>query len=151
MHTWFFAFWWLIFPIGAFVAAGWQSWLSYLRRKHELDLLKSYIAQGKDPPPELTKAVSGEHTADPAANGPGYGPYGYGWRARRWGWGWSPMWGWNRAVVFAAISGGLYYFANYVADDDHTRDGVMIAVIVTGVIALSSAVMALIMSLNRPK
>jgi hypothetical protein len=152
MHAyWFFGFWWLLFPLGWFLAAGFQSWLSYLRRKQELDLLKHYVAQGKDPPPELTKAVSGEHTPDPANVNHPYGPYGgygYGWRARRWGW--SPYWGWNRAVMFAAIAGGLYYWADRHGEAD-SSDGVMIAVVVLGVLAVSSAVMALIQTLNQPK
>lgn len=145
MHYWF-AYWWLIFPIGVFVAGGWQSWLSYLRRKQELELLKHYVAQGKDPPPELAKAVSGEHTADPAQVG-----YPYGWRARRWGWGWNPYWAWQRAIVMGAISGGLYYWANYVNDNEQARSGVMIAVIITGIIAIVSAFFALMMTLNPPK
>jgi hypothetical protein len=147
----FFAYWWLLFPLAWFVSAAWQSWLSYQRRKQELDLLKSYVAQGKDPPPELTKAVSGEHTADPAANGPygGYGPYG--WRARRWGWGWSPYWGWQRAIVTGCIAGGLFYWANYGDAPSGAYHGLMIAAVVLGIISVSSAFMALMMSLNPPK
>jgi hypothetical protein len=151
----FFAYWWLLFPLAWFVAGGWHSWLAYQRRKHELDIIKTYAAQGKDPPPEIAKAISGDAAVNPQAqpNGNGYGPYGYygGWRGRRWGWGWSPYWAWHRAIVCAAVAGGLYYWANYYNHDEHATGGVMIAVIVLGVIAVSSAVMALVQTLNPPK
>jgi hypothetical protein len=146
MHYWFFGFWWLIFPLGWFVIAGWMSWLSYLRRKQELDLLHRYAEQGKEPPPEVAKAVSG----DPM-NGYGH-PYAYyGWgRPWRW-WRFSPYWAFNRAVVTGAVAGGLYYWANYVNDDPHAARGVMIAVVVLGIISVSSLVSALFMMANPPK
>ncbi len=146
-HFWW-GFWWLIFPIGGMLMAVWSSWLSYLRRKHELDLLKTYAAQGKDPPPEFAKSVAGDTQHPDAYDHPYYG-YGWGWRARMWRWG--PMWAWNRAIVTGAVAGGLYYWANYVNDNPHAQGGVMIAVFVLSIISLSSLVMAIFTTFNRPK
>ena len=49
----FRSYWWLLFPIGFFVFGAWDRWLSYQRSRDHLELLKSYAAQGKEPPPEL--------------------------------------------------------------------------------------------------
>ena len=148
MHGWWiFGFWWLIFPIGWFIAGGWHSLLAYKRRKDELDILKTYVSQGKDPPPELTKALSGEHTADPSA----HAPYGmYGWRARRWMM-FGPWWGVYRGIVMGAIAGGLWYWANYINDDPHIERGVMIAVIVLAVISISAFLMSLMQIAFKPR
>lgn len=149
MHDyWFFGFWWLIFPIGGFLMVAWTSWLHYLRRKQELDLLHRYAEQGKEPPPEVAKAVGGG--ADPM-NGYGY-PYGVWAYGRPWRW-WrlSPVWQFNRAIVTGAVAGGLYYWANYVSDDRHATGGVMIAVVVLAIISITSLLSALFMMMNPPK
>jgi hypothetical protein len=46
-------FWWLIFPLSWFVFGAWQSWLSYRANRETLDLIKTYAASGREPPPEL--------------------------------------------------------------------------------------------------
>lgn len=46
-------FWWLMFPISAFVFGAWRSWLSYQANRETLDLIKTYAAAGRDPPAEL--------------------------------------------------------------------------------------------------
>ncbi|MET3665682.1 hypothetical protein [Caulobacter sp. 1776] len=46
-------FWWLIFPLSWFVFGAWQSWLSYRANRETLDLIKTYAAAGREPPPEL--------------------------------------------------------------------------------------------------
>lgn len=145
MH-YFFAFWWLIFPVSWFVLAAWSNWLSYRRRKDELETLKHMAASGKEPPPELLKAVSNP-APDPNDPHP-YDGYGYGWRARRYG-RWGPFWEWRRAIFFGAVAAGLYYWASY--EDGHTSRGIMIAVTVMGVLAVASALTALVMTLNPPK
>lgn len=57
MEDLFRSYWWLLFPLGAFVYGAWDRWLSYRRSKDALDLIKSYVAQGKDPPPELVRRM----------------------------------------------------------------------------------------------
>src|SRR3954463_8112651 len=84
---WFFwSYWWLLFPIGAFVFGAWDRWLAYKRSRDHLDLLRSYAEKGKEPPPELVRGigdgVNGEAPGaygpgDPGMPPPGYGGYGY--------------------------------------------------------------------------
>jgi hypothetical protein len=35
------------------VFGAWQSWLSYRANRETLDLIKTYAAAGREPPPEL--------------------------------------------------------------------------------------------------
>jgi hypothetical protein len=51
-------FWWLIFPISWFIFGAWQSWLSYRANRETLDLIKTYAASGREPPPELFKKLN---------------------------------------------------------------------------------------------
>jgi hypothetical protein len=57
MHDYWFQFWWLIFPLIGFAFAFWAIWVSHQRQKAVIDLLRTYASQGKDPPPELVKAL----------------------------------------------------------------------------------------------
>jgi hypothetical protein len=51
-------FWWLIFPLSWFVFGAWQSWLSYRANRETLDLIKTYAAAGREPPPELLNKLN---------------------------------------------------------------------------------------------
>jgi hypothetical protein len=57
MHNDFYhlfeGYWWLLFPLGWAIAVGVRAWLRHLQAKAKLALIKSYIDQGKEPPPEL--------------------------------------------------------------------------------------------------
>lgn len=57
MEDLFRQFWWLIFPLVAFVAAGFGSWLRYRRHKATLDVIRTYAEKGQQPPPELLQAL----------------------------------------------------------------------------------------------
>ena len=60
--------------------AFWAIWLNHQRQKAAIDLLRTYASQGKDPPPELVKALhSGED----------------------WNW---PFRDWQNAVLFGALA-----------------------------------------------
>ena len=50
-------YWWLILPLIWFVYAAYTSSLRYAHRRDKLSLLKTYVDQGKDVPPELAKAL----------------------------------------------------------------------------------------------
>ncbi|WP_454760208.1 hypothetical protein [Caulobacter segnis] len=54
----FWQFWWLIFPLGWFAFAAWRSWLGYRANREALDLMKTYVASGREPPPELLNKLS---------------------------------------------------------------------------------------------
>ena len=58
MEDLFYRFWWLIFPLGWFVAAGFSSLLNYRRQRDMLDLLKRYADKGQEPPAELLRAIN---------------------------------------------------------------------------------------------
>ena len=51
-------YWWLLFPLGWFVFGAWQSWLSYRANQETLDLIKTYAASGREPPPELLSRLN---------------------------------------------------------------------------------------------
>jgi len=58
MEDLFRSYWWLIFPLSWFVYSGFQSWLSYRANRDTLELLKSYAASGREPPPELVARLN---------------------------------------------------------------------------------------------
>lgn len=51
----FAAYWWLMFPIFGMVMAFQGMNQSEKRTRRTLDLIRSYVEQGKEPPPELLK------------------------------------------------------------------------------------------------
>src|SRR3954452_11805539 len=99
MESFFFSFWWLLFPIGFFIFGAWDRWLAYQRSKDRLELLRTYTAQGKDPPPELVKALQADEADD---EGDAYAPYDrYGRYPRRYYrryWRHGPYWAWRGAI-----------------------------------------------------
>src|SRR5436190_21000478 len=104
MESFFFSFWWLLFPLGFFIFGAWDRWLSYQRSRDRLELLRTYTAQGKDPPPELVKALHGEEEMDDGSGGPAFDPYDrYSRRAARryyrYRWRAGPYWAWRGAIV----------------------------------------------------
>lgn len=108
----FYSFWWLVFPIGFFIAAAFDRWLSYKKSQGRLEILKSYTSQGRDPPPELIKALAREEEDDSA-----YAPYDrYGRRASRryrlylrYG----PYGAWRSAIVTGAVALGFWLASEY--------------------------------------
>lgn len=121
-HDFFWSYWWLMFPIGAFVFGAWDRWLAYKRSRDHLELLKHYAAQGKDPPPEIMAELRGG--ADPnAPPPPGYnGAWGYGgyWghprymrRAWRGYYRWGPYWQWRSVIVTGAVAAGFWWASEY--------------------------------------
>jgi len=51
-------FWWLIFPIFGMGMGLWGMASSERRSNRVMDLIKSYVDQGKEPPPELLKLAA---------------------------------------------------------------------------------------------
>ena len=144
----FEGYWWLLFPLGGFIVLLLSSFMSYMRRKAELDVLKSYVQQGKDPPPELSKALGGGGP-DPIAGDPwdayAHPYYGKAWkRYYRYG----PYGEWRRAITMGAISLGFYLAYRY--SDVGAGHAFLIVSIITGVIAAASLVFALLQGLFPP-
>jgi hypothetical protein len=63
----FWSFWWLIFPIMGFAFGGFGMFMRHRHNQKALDILKAYVDQGKDPPPEVLRAVYGQADPGPAA------------------------------------------------------------------------------------
>lgn len=117
MTGFFWSFWWLIFPIGFFVFGAWDRWLSYQRSRDRLELLRAYTAQGKDPPPELIKALRDDEEDEAP---PSYDPYDrpYGRQGRRamrryYRWRRGPYWAWRGAIVTGAVAAGFWFASEY--------------------------------------
>lgn len=113
MEDFFSSYWWLLFPIGFFVFGAWDRWLSYKRSQDRLDLLRSYTNQGKDPPPELMKALQREEDEDDEAS---LYDRPRGRHARRYYrsyWRHSPYWAWRTAVITAAVAAGFWFASEY--------------------------------------
>jgi hypothetical protein len=156
MHGTYFlwSYWWLIFPIGAFVFGAWDRWLAYKRSRDHLELLKHYAAQGKDPPPEVMAELRGG--VDPAAPPPGYDPWGYGWhprymrRAYRGYYRWGPYWQWRSVIVTGAVAAGFWWASEY-ADWPGVEGPFRIVAIILTVVTGANLLLAILFSSSRDK
>lgn len=90
-------YWWLIFPLFWFLAAGWRSFMRYKRTQSKIDLLKTYAASGKEPPAELIASLDKPDYQDPDDSDGSYSRY----RRRRSG----PF----LVVLFAGLAGVFAY------------------------------------------
>jgi hypothetical protein len=107
----FVSFWWLIFPIFGMAMGFWGMISSERRSARVLDLIKSYVDQGKEPPAELLKLATSDEEF--VANSPA---------GRRQNNSWS-------FVVFAALAAGFgvgYYF---VRAEDYAFAFLIVAVV----------------------
>ncbi len=64
----FQGYWWLLFPLGFFIAAGFSSFMRYKRTQAKIELLKTYAAAGKEPPAELIASLD---ASDEGSSGDG--------------------------------------------------------------------------------
>lgn len=152
MESFFYSYWWLIFPIMFFAFGAWDRWLAYQRSKERLDLLRTYASQGKDPPPELMRAINEEEDLDDEASA--YGSYDrYGrrrHRAMRRYWRYGPYWAWRTAVVTGAVAAGFWFASEYADIPGIDWPFRLVAIIMTCV-AAGHAVVALFSTVFRPK
>jgi len=103
-------YWWLIFPIGAFLFGAWDRWLAYRRSRDSLELIKTLTAQGKEIPPELMREVREEaFEPDP------YAGDRYSRRAARryYRWRYAPYRRWHAAIVTGAVAAGFWAASEY--------------------------------------
>jgi len=121
----FAAYWWLMFPIFGMGMGLWSMASSERRNARVLDVIKSYVEQGKEPPPELLKLAALEDYS--SHNTP---------EGRRQGNGWS-------FVVFAAMAAGFGAGWWSVRGQDFGF-AFMIVAIVMGVMALGALLMLLL-------
>ncbi len=159
MHDFFWSYWWLMFPIGAFLFGAWDRWLAYKRSRDHLELLKHYAAHGKEPPPELMQQA--RDAADPNMPPPGYpgDPWGYGgyWnhprymrRAYRRYYRWGPYWQWRSVFVTGAIAAGFWWASEW-ADWPGAEGPFRIVAIILTVVTLGNLVFAILASSFRDR
>lgn len=58
MEDLFRSYWWLLFPLGFFIASAFDQIMRYQRHRDTLNLIKSYTDQGKDPPAALVDRIA---------------------------------------------------------------------------------------------
>jgi hypothetical protein len=140
VENFLFSFWWLIFPIMWFVFGFFGMFLRYRRHRDAMDLLKTYASQGKEPPAEVSKILSGQSVDDANCNGWGGGYGYYGWRGRRYG----PYWEWRRVFIFASLAIGFGVAAYYGEDwGVHGEPAFIVVAAVMGCLAIGSLIFAL--------
>lgn len=97
------SYWWMIFPLAFFVFGAWDRWLSYQRSRDAMDLMKTYAAQGKEPPPELVRQVQ----EDPEEDDEDYRGRRGGRRYRRY-YHRGPYWEMRSAITTGAVAGAFW-------------------------------------------
>ena len=133
MEDLFRSYWWLLFPLFFFVFGAWDRWLSYKRSRDRLDLLRTFTAQGKDPPAELLRELRDDDDDDA---GPSYGGYGRMRRRRyRHYWRYSPYWAWRTALITGAVALGFWFASEYAAIPGTDWPFRLVAIILTCVAA----------------
>jgi hypothetical protein len=122
-------FWWLMFPIMgmAYGLIGMIAGMNQQRRAQDraAELLRTYAEQGKEPPPELLRALS--QGVEP--------PNMMGVRQERLSGAWWTF------FVFIALTGGFGVGASSFGSDAHAA--FMVVTVVMGILAFGALVMAL--------
>ena len=157
MEDIFRSYWWLLFPIGAFVFGAWDRWLAYRRSRDHLELLKHYAAQGKEPPPELVRGIGEELPGEAPGGYPPYPGYGGYWmhprymrRAYRRYYGWGPYWQWRSVFVTGAIAAGFWWASEW-ADWPGVEGPFRLVAIIMTVVAFGNLLFALMATAFRDK
>ena len=154
-------YWWLLFPIGAFVFGAWDRWLAYKRSRDHLDLLRSYAEKGKEPPPELVRGIGELPGEAPGAYPPGGMPppgyYGGYWgaprhmrRAYRNYYRYGPYWQWRTVFVSGAVAAGFWWASEW-SDWPGTYGPFRLVAIILTIVCVGNLVFALMASSFRDK
>ena len=144
-------YWWLLFPLAFFAFGAWDRWLAYQRSKDRLDLLRTYTSQGKDPPPELIKALREDDEDQDEATAYGrYDRYGRRYRRyrsfRRYG----PYWAWRSALVTGSVAAG-FWFAAYYADLPGVDWSFRLVAVIMSCVAAGNLIAAIFASTFPPR
>jgi hypothetical protein len=133
----FRAYWWLLFPLGWFIASGFQGWLNYRRHRDRLDMIKAYAAQGKEPPAELLASLNRVDDDDDDDDDRRDRRQRRRYYRRRW----RHPGGWYPVVLFGVLAVGFGYAA--WADIYGAGEAFVIVAFVTGALCLASLVSTL--------
>lgn len=120
----FAAYWWLMFPIFGMVMAFQGMNQDEKRTRRTLDLIRSYVEQGKEPPAELMKLAQKER--DDWDMGMGGSSGSSGSNSRAW-----------TFVIFAALAAGFATGYWFVRGEDFAFAFLIVAVTM-GVLALGA-------------
>ncbi len=120
----FVRFWWLIFPLFGMVMALWGMASDERRSRRAMNLIDSYVRQGKEPPAELLKIASGADEDSGIGTGTG---------------GQASVW---TLVTFTAIAAGFGVGYQFVQTEKYAFAFLIVAVIM-GVLAVGSAIILL--------
>jgi hypothetical protein len=151
MEDIFRSYWWLLFPIGFFVFGAWDRWLAYQRSRDRLELIRTFAAQGKDPPPELMKAVREDEAMDDADPRYGYGMHPRHMRRMyRRAYRWSPYWQWRTTFITGAVAAG-FWFASEYADFPGTEAPFRLVAIIMTFVAAGHLIAAVFSSVFRDR
>lgn len=143
--TFLTSFWWALFPLAFFAIGGLRMWLNYRRSRDVLEVIKTYAAQGKEPPAEVMRMLAGSAVADDDGYDDGGGwNGGWGWRGRRHG----PYAGVQRVVMFAAFAIG-FGVAAWWTDQDNVRLAFGLVAFVMGSTGLGSLILLLLQLRDR--
>ena len=139
MEDLFRHFWWLIFPIMGLTYGllGMVHQMNALNRK--MDLLRTYAEQGKEPPPELIRALNQNVDFSGEASG------GVGSGNRRDG----VTGAWWTFFVFIALTAGFAVGVNGFGED--ARTAFLVVAVVMGVMAAGALIMALVATFSGRK
>lgn len=122
----FIRFWWLIFPLFGMAMALWGMASTERRSRRAMDLIDSYVRQGKEPPAELLKIASGADEDGGASMGPG----------RR---GQATVWS---LITFTAVAAGFGVGYQFVQTEKYAFAFLIVSVIMS-VLAVGSALILL--------
>jgi hypothetical protein len=142
----FGSYWWLLFPLGFFVFGAWDRWLIYKRSQDHLELIKSYAAQGKEPPPELMRAVRENVLDDDPDDDLGPRRRRHHRRMYRYG----PYWQWRRFFFTGALALGFWLASEY-AGVPGTEGPFRLVAIILGCVAGASLLAAILWSSTRDR
>lgn len=121
LYKLFTGFWWLLFPLGWGLGGLIRLWLRHVRARQTLDILKSYVDQGKEPPPEILNILQHDTNASQARRGDGL---------QRSGILWIPV------FLFGALSCGFILVALSRTDDHDNHIGLLFVAIVMAGLSL---------------
>ncbi|WP_339915463.1 hypothetical protein [uncultured Brevundimonas sp.] len=141
MEDLFRSYWWLLFPLAWFVAAGFSSMLNYQRHKDALNLIKTYADKGQEPPAALLKMLDSNVDDDGVDWEDGTGRrIRYRRRPRNY---------WSMFGLFATLA-IAFIAADYFRNQGYVSGGYVTVSIVMGALAFWTLIRALTSRGGRP-
>lgn len=119
-HPWaWWHLWWLAFPLAGMAFGAFAMWLRHRREIATLELLRTYAAQGKEPPAEVANVLQAGRRA--------YGPYR----------------DWRRAIFFACLAAAFAAIGTF-GNGVRPHHGLVVPVVIFAALAVWSALSGLL-------